>query len=71
MSVSVSSGGNSENNLEIAGRTVAQVRADFGDALNIAAGSRPTVGGKAVDESYTLRDGDKLVFVKNTAEKGV
>lgn len=71
MAVSVGSGANAENNLEIAGQTVAQVRKQFGEALSIAPGTRPTVNGKAVDESYTLRDGDRLVFVKNTAEKGI
>lgn len=71
MSVSISSGANTENNLELAGQTVAQVRQRFGEALSIPAGARATVNNKAVDETYVLRDGDRLAFVKNTAEKGV
>lgn len=70
MSVQVSSGGNSAT-LEVAGSTVAKVRSDFGESLNITAGAKPTVNGKAVPEDYTLRDGDRLSFVTNTAEKGV
>lgn len=70
MSVSLSSGANSAPALEIAGQTVAQVRTQFAEAMSIPAGSRATVNGKAVEENYVLRDGDKLAFVKNTAEKG-
>jgi hypothetical protein len=70
MTVSVASGGNAENSLEIAGLTITQVRKQFGEALAISPTQKPTVGGKAVSETYTLRDGDALVFVKNTAEKG-
>ena len=70
MSVSVQSGANAENNLELAGQTVGSIRRQFGEALGIAPGAKPTVNGRAVDETYVLRDGDKLAFVKQTAEKG-
>ena len=70
MAVSLSSGANSAPALELAGQSVAQVRTQFAEAMSIPAGSRATVNGKAVDETYVLRDGDKLAFVKNTAEKG-
>lgn len=70
MSVSLSSGANSAPALELAGLTVAQVRTQFAEAMSIPTGARATVNGTAVQDTYVLRDGDKLAFVKNTAEKG-
>ena len=70
MSVSLSSGANSAPALEIAGLTVGQVRTQFAEAMSIPTAARATVNGQAVQDTYVLRDGDKLAFVKNTAEKG-
>lgn len=67
--VTVRSGANSAD-VEFAGKTVGQARQELAEALNISADARATLGGKAVDDDYTLRNGDSLVFTKQTAEKG-
>ena len=67
--VTVISGAN-EATAELAGQSVAQVRAAFAGPLNIAAGARATVNGQAADEATLLRDGDQINFTKQTAEKG-
>lgn len=67
--VTVISGAN-EATADLAGQSVASVRAAFATALNIPEGAKPTVDGESVDEGYTLSDGDELNFVKDTAEKG-
>lgn len=70
MSVKVTSGANSAD-LEVAGQTVRSVRDKYADDLAIAPTARPTVNGAPVDETFVLRDGQRLNFVKNTAEKGL
>lgn len=67
--VTVISGAN-DATAELAGQTVAQVRAQFTKPLSIPAGAKATVNGGSVSETYVLRDGDNLSFTKNTAEKG-
>lgn len=67
--VTVISGAN-EASAELAGQTVGSVRASFRTPLNIPAGARATVNSTAVDDQYVLREGDNLVFTKNTAQKG-
>jgi hypothetical protein len=67
--VTVSSGAN-EPSLNLDGRTVGYVRDRFGAALTIPAGAIAQVNGEEVDDSYELGAGDRLVFTKETAQKG-
>lgn len=67
--ITVISGAN-EANAELAGQPVSAVRAAFGAALNIAAGARATVNGRAENDTYVLQANDRVVFTRDTAEKG-
>lgn len=67
--VTIISGAN-EATAQLAGQTVNDVRQAFGAALNISANARATVNGRAVDNTTRLQDGDRLVFTRDTAEKG-
>lgn len=67
--VTVISGAN-EATAQLAGQTVADVRNAFGAALNIGPQARATVNGRAVDNTTVLSEGDRLVFTRDTAEKG-
>lgn len=69
MSVRIQSGANDES-LNVAGQTVGDVRTRFGTALNIASDAAATVNDEAVEDDFELADGDRLVFGKQTAEKG-
>ena len=68
--VTVISGAN-EATAQLSGQTVGEVRTAFGAALNISAQARATVNGRAVDNGTTLAEGDRLVFTRDTAEKGL
>ena len=67
--VTIISGAN-EATAQLAGQTVSDVRTAFGAALNIAAQARATVNGRAVENGTVLSEGDRLVFTRDTAEKG-
>jgi len=54
----------------LTGLTVAQVRAKFGDALNIPAKATVTVNGVAVPDTQVLVDGEEIVFAKPLGQKG-
>ncbi len=69
MSVTVISGAN-ENELNLAGQSVSQVRSAFGQALGIEAGARATVNGRNADDATILNEGDELAFTPGLAEKG-
>jgi hypothetical protein len=67
--VTIISGAN-EANAQLAGQAVSVARNTFGAGLNIPAGARATVNGRAVDDTFTLSEGDRVVFAAATAEKG-
>ena len=67
--VTIISGAN-EATAQLAGQTVSDVRTAFGAALNLAAQARATVNGRAVENGTVLSEGDRLVFTRDTAEKG-
>lgn len=50
---------------ELAGRIVSEVRAMYENVFNIPATAIPMVNGSQVEETQTLRDGDKLEFSKS------
>lgn len=62
--------GVNELSANLAGQTVASVRAMLAQALNIDPAAKPLINGETADPSYTLEDGDELEFVKASGEKG-
>lgn len=49
---------------DLSGRMVQEVRAMYENVFNIPATAVPMVNGQQVDETHTLKDGDKLEFSK-------
>ena len=68
--VTIISGAN-EATSQLAGQTIGAVRAAFAVPLNIGAGHPATVNGRPEPDGYVLRENDRLVFNRNTAEKGI
>lgn len=68
--VSVVYGVNRLDRLRVAGKTVAQVRKQVAQALNIPDGVEALVGGKNVGPRRMLKAGDTLEFVKLAGNKG-
>jgi hypothetical protein len=68
--VTVISGANNPD-LEVAGKTVGEIRQQFGDALNISPTAKATVNGNPAGNTTRLKDGDTLAFQKEVAQKGV
>jgi hypothetical protein len=68
--VEVSSGVNNMS-LQLAGKTVGEVRTQLSSVLNIDGDYSAEVNGAAVNASHTLKDGDSLEFVKASGTKGV
>lgn len=54
----------------LVGKTVDEIRDEFGDILNIPESTTPLVNDVVVRESYELVDGDELVFSRPTGQKG-
>jgi len=52
------------------GMTIADVRLEFGDVLNILADATPYVNGQALDDSHVIEAGERIVFSLSTGEKG-
>jgi fructosamine-3-kinase len=70
MSVEVTSGVN-EMSLDLAGKTVSEVRNQLSSVLGIDSSYTAKVNGSETNDSYTLEDGDELEFVKASGSKGV
>ena len=62
--------GVNDMSLDIAGKTVGQVRSELGSTLGINSDWRSEVNGESVTNSYVLEDGDELEFVKASGSKG-
>ncbi len=56
--------------LELAGRTLAEVRQSLAGPLNIDPRSVAVVNGETVAETTTLRGGDRVEFVRLAGQKG-
>jgi hypothetical protein len=54
----------------VAGRTVEEVRAALGQALNISPAAVAVVNGAEVGAGHVLREGEQLEFVRLAGEKG-
>jgi hypothetical protein len=61
-------GADTENRDDLAGRTVAEVRAMYQLPFNIAPDAIPKVNGQQVGEDYLLKDGDKVEFTKKAVK---
>lgn len=62
--------GANDDEFEIAGACVSQVRANLVDAFNIPGDALAFVNGEQVDASYKLKENDTLEFVKQAGVKG-
>jgi len=62
--------GANDDEFEIAGAKVSQVRANLVDAFNIPGDALSFVNGEQVDANYTLKKNDTLEFVKQAGVKG-
>lgn len=54
----------------VAGRTVSDIRRDFGDVLNIPPNAQAIISGDNVQGAYVLQPGDTLEFLKPSGTKG-
>jgi len=55
---------------EYIGVPVSQLRSELRDELNIADGATARVNGRNVSETYTMKKGDALEFVRQAGSKG-
>ena len=62
--------GVNELNAEVDGKTVAVVRRQLAQPMNIDPAATARVNGEDVDSTYVLEDGDALEFVKASGTKG-
>lgn len=68
--VTVTCGANTQEIENIVGRKVNEVRKSHAETFNIPEGADAMVAGKKAKESYRLKAGDKLEFVKQSGKKG-
>lgn len=55
---------------DVSGKSIAQLRADLTDVLNIAPNAKVIVSGEDVGEDYVLQPGDRVEFIKASGQKG-
>lgn len=55
---------------DVSGKSIAQLRADLTDVLNIAPNAKVIVSGEDVGEDYVLQPGDRVEFIKASGTKG-
>ncbi|MCY3024495.1 MAG: hypothetical protein NTW87_36430 [Planctomycetota bacterium] len=70
MAVTVRHGVNSTNSDTVAGKTVAEVREQVEEVLNVPDSAQVRVNGAPADEEDTITDGSTVEFVKVAGEKG-
>ena len=56
--------------LELAGKTLSEVRQSLAGPLNIDPRSVAVVNGETVAETFTLRGGERIEFVRLAGQKG-
>lgn len=56
--------------LSLAGKTVSDVRGEYGNAIGAPAGATATINGIAVRDSQTITNGEEIVFTKVLGQKG-
>lgn len=70
MAVSIRHGVNSTSSDSVAGKTIADVREQLADVLNIPDSAQVRVNGSPAEEEDTIADGATVEFVKVAGEKG-
>jgi molybdopterin converting factor small subunit len=70
MAVTIRHGVNSTSSDSVAGKTVAEVREQLEDVLNIPASAQVRVNGNPAGEDNEIADGSTVEFVKVAGEKG-
>jgi hypothetical protein len=55
---------------EFIGMSIADIRAEYGDLLNVPADASASVNGKAKSEDYELKAKDQLIFSRPVGQKG-
>jgi hypothetical protein len=70
MAVSIRHGVNSTSSDSVAGKTVAEVREQVEEILNIPDSAQVRVNGSPAEEEDTITDGATVEFVKVAGEKG-
>lgn len=55
---------------DMSGKTIAEIRAELGEMINIAPGAIAKVNGVEAGDCTQLGDGERLIFVKKAGEKG-
>lgn len=68
--IKVVCGANSQEMDNLEGKTVADVKQGFKEVLNIPDDAQAIISGDNVENSYALRAGDVLEFVKPSGTKG-
>jgi sulfur carrier protein ThiS len=62
--------GANEQQLDVAGSTVADLTSQLEDVMNIPSPHQTIVGGQTVNDEYVLQSGDRLEIVKPAGSKG-
>ncbi len=69
MTVRVLCGANAQN-VDMSGKSVADVRGFMQQTLNIPAGAEALVTGRRVGDDYVLQENEQLEFVRESGRKG-
>lgn len=67
--IDVVCGANSQQ-VDLEGKTVAEAKEALKEVLNIPDDAQAILSGDNVDNTYILRQGDKLEFIKRSGDKG-
>jgi len=67
--IKVVCGANSQE-VEVAGKSIGEVRKLLGETLNIPKDAKPVISGDNVSDNYVIKPGDTLEFIKPSGEKG-
>ena len=70
MAVTIRHGVNSINSDTVAGKTVADVREQAAEILNVPESAQVRVNGNPAEEDAVIADGSTVEFVKVAGEKG-
>lgn len=52
------------------GKTIAQVKKQYREHLNIPSNAVAVVGNEKVDNSYVVQEGDTVEFIRKSGKKG-
>lgn len=63
-------GSNEYNDVNIGGKTIAQIRSEFAAIFGIESGATAFVNGDEKDEDYVVLADDEVEFVKSSGKKG-